>query len=517
MPIDRALLLIGLPACGKTTLATQLTARLKSRVLHLDPVTIIDALAREGADLGAFIKHNPVPLHLSPLVIQELHCLLKPRADKQGTPPQTLLLSGFPTNAIELSALGYIFGSLPVSIVELTGIPTQQLALRCGLSDRRYASYSKPYTDMRASLTHQKIVNFDIADRPDPVSDLIETYFSGVDEFAPLKQPPTHVAYPPVLPPMHLDLRTQPADVISAAIIAHSTLRLADSRRRWNQFCGTHPISLNYDGISEIVKRHYVASPKVDGTRLFTVVHGSRLWFVNRRMHVWMGPPQGRLSQFHDTLLDTEASMTPTGPLVTVIDVIAIRGTCVRSEQLFQRLEHFTSSGLGRTLLRYPIAFALQSYLPLTAIPALIHKVDLKLTDGIVFTPTARSYRLGQSDVLFKWKPNAQNTVDLSVLKHKNGETHGYCTTPDENEYTDCGRLLGSTSLIHQPDGTIVECVPHPTVLGAWSVVKTRHDKSRPNFSSVVQNILRTIHHNITSDDLVRSLLHKKGSRKIAQ
>ena len=56
--------------------------------------------------------------------------------------------------------------------------------------------------------------------------------------------------------------------------------------------------------------------------------------------------------------------------------------------------------------------------------------------DGLVFTPINEPIRIGTHETMFKWKPQAKNTVDFLMKKEPTRETPG--CVPGPPGWSDC-------------------------------------------------------------------------------
>ncbi|KAH3903475.1 probable mRNA-capping enzyme subunit alpha [Saccharomycodes ludwigii] len=175
------------------------------------------------------------------------------------------------------------------------------------------------------------------------------------------------------------------------------------------------------------------------------------------------------------------------------------------------------------------------------------------VSDGLIFTPVLRPYVIGGKDqLLLKWKPEEENTVDFKLVleiakyyensKKKNktsdwyynydvkplafnlyvwqgGSDSSYKSNPDEpfnekdlkilnNTYSKFAELTVSEeewkkllSLNEPINGRIVECGKDQDT-GEWKLLRFRDDKLNGNHISVVQNVLESINDAVTIEDL---------------
>lgn len=321
---------------------------------------------------------------------------------------------------------------------------------------------------------------------------------------------PAHVLWSGPWVDHPLDAICDPVRPRAAAAVVQLVLTLAQSRREYRQFCGAHPISLDRENCATLVKHPYAVSPKVDGTRYFLLVTNGQLFFVNRACEVWGGPSNGRLPAFEDSLLDCEVTGT-TYPTIMVIDVLAMRGRCLRKLYLRRRLD--ASRALVRCLQGASQHFAVvyQRYLDVRRPEArqLVGSVEPSrhdnTIDGFVFTPLCRPYLLGRCYDLLKWKPHEKNTTDLCFEPPDR-----VSCTDDAGEPVPVGRVEGVPHGV--PVGAIVECRMEGR-RGRWVFERLRPDKTAPNVQWVLERIEKTVRDNITRDDILRWMWQASGSQ----
>ena len=305
------------------------------------------------------------------------------------------------------------------------------------------------------------------------------------------------------------------ATATESATIVQMQLRLAGCSRRRRQFCGSHPVSLDRANMPRLLRYPYLCSLKIDGCRFFCLVRDATLWFLNRKLQVWRGPRDERLSEFNDSLIDGELTLDN---LFIVIDVLNISGTNVMKRPIVERLTF--AARLGQMLMHTPFHFRAQEYVHRSHLKLLLERANQMpfRTDGIIFQPEKLPARLGIDYNLFKYKDCAENTVDL--LWGEDGEL--YCrktseTTEDDDTLTldvNSGVILSKVSVgkIH-PDyaravwlkaGCVAEFAPS---LGGdsllWIPRRPRWDKHFPNMDWVIDNIMRSIRDNISFGELI--------------
>lgn len=285
-------------------------------------------------------------------------------------------------------------------------------------------------------------------------------------------------------------------------IINQLALELCESTKLTRQFPGTHPIHLTFKSIEENIKKYsYMISKKINGVRYMMIIQDNTLWFLNRKLEVWKGPKMDILEGLNNTILDCEVFYGN----VVIVDVINDRGNCIRGYEISKRID--IGSRYLRKLKKTPFSFYVQEYFDISKLPKLLPDVlnQGNNYDGLIFTPKKRSYRLGRNDSLFKWKPNELNTIDLF---YKEGEL--FCQGNDglkRVEGTYSGRKL-------KQDNIVIEVHYKQDNEGnnIWVFEKIRKDKINPNTDWVVDNIVKCIKENISTEDLLKLINFYKHS-----
>ena len=121
--------------------------------------------------------------------------------------------------------------------------------------------------------------------------------------------------------------------------------------------------------------------------------------------------------------------------------------------------------------------------------------------DGLIFTPFEEAYPFGSTtwNTQFKWKPAEENSIDF-LLQHKSATKYNLLvgnlgsTTKEFAEIDILPGTLGESDKLPISDSTIVECVYRND---KWVVLKTRADKTIPNFITTAESVWKTIQHPI--------------------
>ena len=514
----KLLFITGAPNAGKTTAAKQLHEERAVDLIVSPGAWLREHLANR--DLDNESKHNDLANYISnnfsndvlePLVKEYVdECI--DRAESENA--LTVLVEGYPRTKSEsehIMSLSKRFEN--VSVIHLN--IDRELALERGTKRKRaddesglhhrYEFWQQTVTDILApcaAIVHEfNAANFDAAQ----ILSLPQESLPDVDE-SPPPPPPCPSTF------------WEPANAAETATIIQMHLRLAGCSRRRRQFCGSHPVSLDRKNMPRLLRYPYLCALKIDGCRFFCAVRDSRLWFLNRKLAVWRGPFDERLAEFDDSLLDGELTLNN---LFIVIDVLCMSGNNVMRRPIVERLTF--AARLGQMLMHTPFHFRAQEYVHRSHLSLLLERANQMPfgTDGVIFQPEKLPARLGIDYNLFKFKNASDNTVDL--LMGEDGEL--YCRkTSDTSENDDTltldvnsGILLTKVRVgrIH-PDyvkaewlkaGTVAEFSPSldDAKSGAlsWIPKRPRWDKHFPNMDWVIQNIMRSIHDNISLSELI--------------
>lgn len=293
-----------------------------------------------------------------------------------------------------------------------------------------------------------------------------------------------------------LEAFAEPVRPLAAAEVIQRVLELAESKRMYKQFCGTHPVSLDRDNYESLIKHPYALSLKRDGVRYFLLVKDNRLFFINRACDVWGGPRNHRLDRFDGSLLDCEFAAST----LVIIDVLAVGGKCIRNFFLRRRLDE------GKELVDFlrvsgrHIGFSTtyQQYVDLYRPEAssLVRSTRFTTIDGFVFTPLRMPYIMGRCYHLLKWKPNNKNTVDL-LFERPNRVS----CVDEEGLKIECGEVTGVPGKTES--GEIIECRIGNSDQ-EWNYERTRPDKDAPNVEWVLERIVDAVRQNITQTDILK-------------
>jgi hypothetical protein len=231
------------------------------------------------------------------------------------------------------------------------------------------------------------------------------------------------------------------------------------------QFPGAHPVSIERKHIPLLKREPYVVCEKTDGQRYMLaslVFEGVKYClFVNRAFDMWMVS----LCIPRNTLVDGEMVGDN---LYLVYDGYMVSGENIMTHNLIERLKRI------ETVTRAPkmkIEVRMKTMWKLQSIPDILKTHYPYKTDGLIFTPVNQPVKLETHEMMFKWKPLQEITVDFKVLK-KLGKYGLYVW--------DRGSYVYESDFQDNPylENKIVECRYDN---GHWIFVKVREDKPMPN------------------------------------
>jgi adenylate kinase family enzyme len=545
------LFLVGRPHSGKSTQS----GFLSRRVPGVYVISAGDWLRKlqENSDtaLGEFVLNNWNHDSLTPLVSEFLDKTVGQMvARAQATKMNVLLvIDGFPRNVSEARLIPNMARGNPVQVIEFQ-LSDSELNMRRKQGNRgrenddsdqalkiRLESYRNKFEHVVKSLEYDRIP----LARIHSIQGNPETTFENLLSLIP------HITHRVPIPPRQPRQTIAGKHLTEVGAIARATvfqiaLRLAQSTRLYQQFFGTHPISLTRSDLPRVRRFPYLVALKASGERYMCLVHAKRLWFISRKMRVFTGPENDKLGSFECTLLDGELI---DDKYFLVLDCLATKGTSCKSEPILERLR--LSVELGTLYYNGPIFFRPQEYNDRTQLPQMLNRTD-KLpwkTDGVILQPAKLPYRLGIDYNMFKWKPLGQNTVDFFYSEEDDGL---YCRLAPNMDQADLplisngqsrpidlthnkrivykktslikfGRLLPQFKPSWLRHAMIIECVAlaedsvpnldEPIIVDDWGPNELiwvpqmhRGDKPSANIEWVAQSVIQSILDNVTEDEL---------------
>lgn len=353
---------------------------------------------------------------------------------------------------------------------------------------------------------------------------------------------------------------------------------LAELRRMTRELCGLPPadagreafpgnqaISLDRRNMEMLKTREFSVSWKADGARYMLLVLSDGVHLIDRNFEFTRVPALYFPSKPHSpvmcdaTLLDGElvldAELKPDGKRGTgievryyVFDVVSIAGRrppenhkarlLAMSKSLLEPRKGDTSRDYSSQTfnVRMKEFWSLREsvrgtpsivYILRSVLPALQHE-----NDGLIMQPMDAQYEVGQSKCVLKWKPPELNTIDVLcyvVVRSMSGTTTPWHPgTPGVSQSQlvaelrshDGDMLVPEETIVFDTmeeyakyNGKIVECARKGN---GWVVHRVRPDKLKPNSTSTVQNVLRSINDNILADELVTIVAAAKSAHSQA-
>lgn len=299
------------------------------------------------------------------------------------------------------------------------------------------------------------------------------------------------------------------------------------------QFPGSQPVSFTKKHIQVLKHQDYYVCEKSDGVRYllyFTSPYDRPTAFlIDRNFNcrelanamLSMNIPTATDAIHHDTLLDGELIFTGWDKQTNVpqfafliFDMLLLNGECIMQAPLPVRLKHVQNRAtqainLPNFELRmkkmwkpYAIAEILE-----LEIPKQQHG-----NDGLIFTPVHAPYVSGTFDGLLKWKPAELNSVDFELRYNPNAVVQDerlglYVASRNRSTRFFAHHVWDPALVAHHQ--RIVECrmiVDQSSGSISWSFMRVRSDKKTANFETVVENIITSIHDNVTSAELIAAI-----------
>lgn len=510
---------VGPPSSGCYTQSCAIAERLKKAGHRAAPVNLQISLSRLAASdtlINNFLHYNRNIEDTAPLFAELLADVYKSGVY------DVLVVTDFGRTQDELVLLPDVVPpGTPFVVIELTGLDRDQLLQRrprACIDETTFEARYERWTKHRKATLEDCMAHvhpIDAGGTVDEVTDCIMELFPGEGQQIPLANVVPALPPGPDPVPAHFHGKVKAVGAIERARCIQATLQAACSRRLWKQFPGTHPVSVTKSNLYKLGKFPYAVSPKVDGTRYLVLVLDTHIWFMNRKLQVFKGPRHPDLQRYQFSLLDCEVCSDST---VVVIDVVGVSGRSCRSHGLFQRLKN------GRWLLRAlnypnaPFTFQQQVYTHVAEVGRVATVGFADGYDGIIFTPVRRNYRLGRSLDLLKWKELEDCTVDLLLKDGKlhaayYGEDKTWCVgkpAPDQKPLRE-GCVYECTMVENTKDwSSEVQDIEKAMKDVEWDVGRLREDRDKPNFISVVENILQSIEDDVTLGDIRKAVPRRR-------
>jgi SAM-dependent methyltransferase len=271
-------------------------------------------------------------------------------------------------------------------------------------------------------------------------------------------------------------------------------------------FIGAQPETLQRRHLSQIASKPYSVTEKIDGERCLLLIRKSgQVVLINRKMQV--RDTGMSLSNYTGTILDIELLQDT---LCHVFDVIAFCGQDLRGKHeylLRKRLEIADSIvkafNCPERVVMKKFVWSIADISQLTANNNGVAEIP---KDGYIFTPLDECYptRAGWTSLL-KWKPPNLNSVDFLLVINKDGTPSVHVGLRDNTTvpFEPCSKVIVDSSLLSR-NGCIVECV-YDADEDAWTVMRVREDKTKPNYHKVAENVWESIQEPLSIDDIKAS------------
>jgi len=270
------------------------------------------------------------------------------------------------------------------------------------------------------------------------------------------------------------------------------------------RFPGCQPVSIERKHFGVLKNNDYVVCEKTDGERYMFICFRNVCALVNRRMRVKPVRVSVNSRAFQGTVLDGELYEDK----FMVYDALVVNGVTVGQEDFLSRLEHiekFINTAIA--MKSDTVRLHLKTFYAINDFDAFARERlpnVAEATDGVVFTPVNDEVRTGTHDFMFKWKPQAKNTVDFQMgfdagswrlFVQDKGKPVYECTIPP-------GRVEDESWF---EDGAIVECEYVTDEIPMWwRPLKRRHDKTHPNNRRTLFRTIVNIKENIQLEEFSR-------------
>lgn len=326
----------------------------------------------------------------------------------------------------------------------------------------------------------------------------------------------------------------------------------------YGRFPGSKPVSMYKRDLPFLKQKKYWVCEKSDGVRAMVLLMENGIYFVDLMFNFWhisidevRFPTRKNLNANHNkTLLDGEIVFNHHYQkyCFMIFDIIA----CNQQRKIGKLEERLSSIWTElvepwRKLYRedmygnLPFIPMGKLFFPVESVDKVLCKIEhhedkeghryiyrdknrYNENDGVVFTPDDYEYKAGKAITTKKWKWPKINTVDF-LIKVENEKKYENQRNPrqvfklylmgqkqvvpyrqvhfDNKCVT---RLLDDLAQIEKREA-IVEC---SYIEGDWRYHRLRQDKDKPNYYSVVLQIMESIIDNVTVEELRRELAAKK-------
>ena len=284
-------------------------------------------------------------------------------------------------------------------------------------------------------------------------------------------------------------------------------------------FPGPQPISIEYKHFPILKGGDYVVCEKTDGERHMMVAlmfeGKKKCLFVNRAFNMFEVSLNMKKDVYEGTILDGELYENT----LMVYDAVLVCGKSVWNENLLDRLGYAKFGVLEPIIYMKMDKYRLhmKDFYHMRDFDRFMdeHLPNVKQeVDGLVFTPINEPIRIGTHETMFKWKPQAKNTVDFLMKKEPSRETPGCVPGPPAWRLyvQEKGNLVYESEIPQNriddkswfEDGAIVECmyVTWEEPLW-WKPIKRRYDKTHPNNRRTFYRTIVNIKENIKMEEFL--------------
>lgn len=301
-------------------------------------------------------------------------------------------------------------------------------------------------------------------------------------------------------------------------------------------FPGSQPVSLSNANLHMIREQKYSITWKADGVRYLLLILRDGTYLIDRKFairRIQMRFPlscQDNNKTQHVTLLDGEMVLDfdPESKLMIrrylAYDCVAFNGELLADKPFFHRFQILNSevieprkrffSRMQKSnyyeIERELFSIRLKKFYPLSSTRALLENFIPNLShdsDGLIFQPQSSKYEPYTFDALLKWKFPKMNSVDFLLhfeqLSDNTSEPHLYVGGKDGKLIRIKDKISADTTDLMKLNGKVVEC-SWDFRSKEWVYMRTRLDKTSPNFVTVYENTLLSINDNITSEDILK-------------
>lgn len=267
-----------------------------------------------------------------------------------------------------------------------------------------------------------------------------------------------------------------------------------------NHFIGAQPETLQRRHLGTLSGKEYSVTEKIDGERcLMLIASGTGdVFLFTRKMQV--RATGLRLVEYAGTLLDIELVRDHE---YHVFDLVCFKGNDLRGNPTYGLRERLRICKEIVSAFNCPARVFLKDFVwsiaDINKLPQTTYEKD-----GYILTPVNEPYptRAGWTSLL-KWKPAELNSVDFLLVFDADGTPRVHVGLRDNTTvpFSFCSRVVIDDTL-HERQGCIVECV-YDSKLKAWTVMRVREDKQKPNYHKVAESVWEAIQDPVSLDDLI--------------